>query len=291
MDLILEAKKAKHHLIRQWDLIPDAKLSTPVTIIGAGAIGSFVALQLAKMGMDEITVWDHDEVSVENMSAQFYRFKDIGSNKTTALKELVLEFTGTEIRPFVEKWVPSHELTKGIVIVAVDSMDARSEIFDAIREDHYLVNYIIDPRMGAEHAAMYVMNPHDAKDVATYRKTLYKDTEAVQERCTAKSTIYTANLLSGLVVQAVKNILADQAFARVTNYAIGDHTLVQHKPKKDISLEMKIVADLGSIRFDAQADVRNYSVSHMTQRFHPSGAIVLDDPIEDAEASNFEVEF
>ena len=50
------------YLVRQLDILPPEQTITPITIIGAGAIGSFVALSLAKMGFDDITVYDFDKI-------------------------------------------------------------------------------------------------------------------------------------------------------------------------------------------------------------------------------------
>lgn len=206
------------HLTRQLDLIPVELLNKPITIIGAGAIGSFAALQLVKAGFTNLEVWDHDKVSVENMSCQFYRFADIGQYKVMALYNLVKDFTNESIKIRAELWQAESTL-RGIVVVAVDSMEVREQIFTQIKAGCFQVEHIIDPRMGAETALMYTMNPWTEEEV--YRKTLYTDANAVQERCTAKSTIYTANLLSGLVTKAVKNLVCKQPYPRVTHWDIG----------------------------------------------------------------------
>lgn len=209
------------HLTRQLDIIPLNVLNKPVTIIGCGAIGSFLGLQLAKMGMTNLAFFDHDTVSIENMSNQFFRFKDIGKTKSAALHDLVVDFTGVPTKHNL-KFETSHALTQaGIVVVAVDSMEARRMVYESIKEKNFKVDYIIDPRMSAEFFAMYVINPHDAKDQATYEKTLYSDEQAVPERCTAKSTVYTASLGAGLVTKAIKNILLKQQYPRNTQWDIA----------------------------------------------------------------------
>ena len=210
------------HLTRQLDLIPLKVLNRPVTIIGCGAIGSFLGLQLAKMGLTNITAYDHDTVSIENMSNQFFMFKQIGGSKAQALADLITDFTGVEIQPCPVKYEPIYaEAQRGIVVVAVDSMEARRMVYESIKEKNFKVDYIIDPRMSAEFFAMYVINPHDAKDQATYEKTLYSDEQAVPERCTAKSTVYTASLGAGLVTKAIKNILLKQPYPRNTQWDIA----------------------------------------------------------------------
>lgn len=216
--------ESMRHLTRQLDLIPMDVLTKPVTIIGCGAIGSFLGLQLAKMGVTNLTLFDPDTVSIENMSNQFFTRPSVGSNKANALRDLILAFTGDAVTAIPRKFgeqAPDAQSCQGIVIVAVDSMEARRMVYESIKEKNFKVDYIIDPRMSAEFFTMYVINPHKTKDQETYEKTLFSDSEGVQERCTAKSTVYTASLGAGLVTKAVKNILLNQQYPRITNWDIA----------------------------------------------------------------------
>ncbi len=61
----------------------------------------------------------------------------------------------------------------------------------------------------------------DEKDQATYAKVLQSDSESVAERCTAKSTVYTASLAAGMVTKTIKNIMLKQAYPRVINWDIS----------------------------------------------------------------------
>ena len=136
------------HLTRQLDLIPVDTLTKPVTIIGCGAIGSFLALSLAKMGMTDLFLMDPDVVSIENMSNQFFPKSLIDVNKAKALSTLIYNFTDETV-----KWTPiaytpdQSNLLAGIVVVAVDSMEARRMVYDSIKEKNFQVDYIIDPRI------------------------------------------------------------------------------------------------------------------------------------------------
>lgn len=192
-------------LTRQLDIIPLAVLGEPITIIGAGAVGSWTTLSLAKMGFGNIQVMDFDTVTIENLSSQFYRMKDIGKFKVDALKDLVHEFTGFSIQANTEAYVNTK--LNGTVICAVDSMKVRRAIFDAHQNVHPC--FMIDPRMGAEVLAMYTYRPFYPTERTMYEKTLYTDENSVQEPCTRKATAYCASVLSGLVCAQVK--------AKVTN--------------------------------------------------------------------------
>jgi hypothetical protein len=210
------------HLLRQLDIIPLSVLTQPITVIGCGAIGSFSILSLAKMGFTEITAYDFDEVGLENMNCQFYRRGDVGRPKASALKALVHDFTGEWINAKSERW--AGQALSGIVITAVDSMAVRAEVWLAARKNP-AVTWYVDPRMSAEQALSYVVNPHDDKDIASYEKTLYSDENAVQERCTAKATMYTATMIAGYIAKHVKDLVTGAPYARITHWNIAGNTL------------------------------------------------------------------
>lgn len=218
------------HIARQFDLIPVSVLGEKITVIGAGAIGSFTVLALAKMGFGDITVFDFDKIEIENMSSQFYRFKDIGKNKAVALRELVKDFTNTEIEIIQDRYNGSRAFP-GIVISAVDSMEVRKLIWEAHKERAPSTKAIVDPRMGAEVAACYVMSPMDKKDIESYEKTLYTDENAEQAPCTAKSTVYCALSLSGLVCTQIKGLLVKGVYGRVSTWDICSNQLLSWKNK------------------------------------------------------------
>lgn len=211
-----------NHLVRQAEIIPVDKQDIGITIIGAGAIGSFAALALVKSGFNKIRVYDFDDVSIENMSCQGYRRKDIGKPKVEALKEIIYDFTEVEIEIVNDIWEPNYN-ENPIVITAVDSMEARTEIFNEIRAKCYNVQFIIDPRMSAEQAMMICMSPFNEPE--SYEKTLYTDENAVQERCTAKATNYTSNMLAGLVVKCVKNLALGQSYPRFVSWNIAENSM------------------------------------------------------------------
>jgi hypothetical protein len=72
--------------------------------------------------------------------------------------------------------------------------------------------------MGAEQMSLHVVNLRDSSHRANYVKTLTDDSEALSEACTAKSTMYCANVLSGLVAKTVKNILVDSEYCFNTEF-------------------------------------------------------------------------
>lgn len=206
------------HLTRQLDLIPVNLLGEPITIIGAGAVGGWTALSLAKMGFGNIQVIDFDTVSIENMSCQFFRRSDIDKNKAVALSELIHSFTGTKVFAVTSEY--KSGTFGGIVIAAVDSMAVRKKLWLNHAGIAASTKLIIDPRMGAETALLYCMDPRRGADNDTYLKTLYSDEQAVREPCTRKSSQYCALSLAGLVCAQVKNVLTGNKYLRTAQFDI-----------------------------------------------------------------------
>jgi molybdopterin-synthase adenylyltransferase len=205
------------------DIVPMDILGEKITIIGAGAIGGWTTLALAKMGFCNLTVYDFDKVDTVNLNSQFYRHSDVGSPKVVALAKLVQDFADIPITYRNERY--EGGTFPGTVIAAVDSMEVRRKIWECHAGKAPFTRAIVDPRMGAEQALLYVMRPNDAKDQESYSKSLYTDDKAVQERCTAKSTVYCANLLSGLVVKAVKDLLTRPDYLRTAQWNVKDNEL------------------------------------------------------------------
>lgn len=69
-----------------------------VLLVGAGGLGSTIALQLVQQGIGGLDIVDHDRVDQTNRSRQFYTGRDIGAQKATALPKRLRPFaTGPTI--------------------------------------------------------------------------------------------------------------------------------------------------------------------------------------------------
>lgn len=224
----------KHqHISRQLDLVPLNILTEPVNVIGAGAIGSWVAMALAKSGFTSIAVFDHDEVDIVNMSSQFYGLKDIGKYKVHALAGRIHEMADIGITAIPEKW--DGLKMRGVVVMAVDSMEVRKKLYEA-HKGNLATKWLIDARMGAEVALLFALNPNNPEQCAAYEKSLYSDAEAVQEKCTAKSTTFCALVLSGLVVKTVRDVLTSGKYLKNMSLSLKENDMIAFstdlRPKK-----------------------------------------------------------
>ena len=76
---------------RQLSILPPEKITTGVTIVGTGSVGSFVALSLVKMGVKELELWDSDKVELHNIANQYFRLEDLNKYKVEACRDLIME--------------------------------------------------------------------------------------------------------------------------------------------------------------------------------------------------------
>ena len=106
-----------------------------IVVVGAGAIGSWAALGLAKMGCENVTFYENDLVEIENYNNQLYGEKDIKKHKLDALKSHLTEYpTITKNWKYEYKFLKADiDISPEVLILGVDSIDARRELFDAYR--------------------------------------------------------------------------------------------------------------------------------------------------------------
>lgn len=128
-----------HHeeILRGKDLT--AKLNVPITVCGAGALGSNLIDNLTRTGFSKITVIDFDRVDTHNLSTQIYSESDIGSLKVDALKNRIFRNIGTEIETVNKELTAANvkQLLKKakIVVDCFDNNKARQIIQDFVRKE------------------------------------------------------------------------------------------------------------------------------------------------------------
>ena len=188
--------------LRQEDLLPTGALQgLHVTMIGCGAVGSFAALALAKMGVGSMTLYDPDTVEVHNLPVQFFRNDDIGRPKVEALADQLRDMTETRVTAVPE--ASTGHVVRQVLVSAVDSMTARRAIWRHIRGRREIPIYV-DARMGAMVGQVLAVHPGSPVEEHAYRRTLHSQQEALQEPCTARSVIFTVLGISALVAGVVR---------------------------------------------------------------------------------------
>ena len=182
--------------VRQADLVPRERLlASPATVIGVGAIGRQVALQLASLGVPALQLIDFDTVDESNITTQGYHRDDVGRPKVAALaEELQRVDPRLLVEPIPDRWRPV-QTTEDVVFCCVDSISVRAAIWRGIGAG---CRFWCDGRMRAEVIRVLSVSGPEGRD--HYPTTLFPQAEAEPGRCTATGTIYTANIAAGLML-------------------------------------------------------------------------------------------
>ena len=201
--------------VRQSGLIDPAIYSTKINIVGAGGIGSFTTLSLAKMGFNNIIVYDFDTIEEHNLPNQFYREEDLGQPKVIALNKIVKAFTGTEITTVNDKFNASIDMSPhGVFIPAVDNMETREYVYKSYsRKDNVLG--MVDGRMGGQQAEVYTIDFKNNEDKKQYKSRLWKDSETSPLPCTERAVLYNVLWIASTIANNVRLLLSQLPYKRM----------------------------------------------------------------------------
>ena len=181
---------------RQSDLVPADRLAMlSATVIGVGAIGRQVALQLAAIGTPRLRLIDFDLVDATNVTTQGYLTSDIGRSKVVATQRAIqLLDDAIYVDTIADRYRSKLPLGEA-VFCCVDSISARAAIWRSAGER---CRFWADGRMLGE--VLRVLVACSADDRERYSATLFPQADAQRGSCTSRSTIYSANIAAGLMI-------------------------------------------------------------------------------------------
>jgi molybdopterin-synthase adenylyltransferase len=98
--------------------------SVPVTLCGAGALGSLLADNLARQALGQWKVIDRDRVEQHNIGTQLYGEAEVGARKVEALRNRIFRAVGVEIEAVAKELSErnARSLLKGSALV-LDTFD------------------------------------------------------------------------------------------------------------------------------------------------------------------------
>jgi len=181
---------------RQKDIVPAERIAAcKATVIGVGAIGRQVALQLTAMGIPWLQLVDYDSVEISNLASQGYLEDDLDRAKVQATADLC-----QQVNNHLEVHEVNDRFKRGMAVgntlfCCVDKIDVRRLIWEAVKDR---AGFYVDGRMSAE--VLRVLTACDTESRRHYPTTLFTAQEAFVGPCTAKTTIYCANIAAGLML-------------------------------------------------------------------------------------------
>ena len=183
--------------MRQRDIVPpEALANCTATIIGVGAIGRQVALQLAALGVPRMHLFDPQIVEPVNLAAQGYLEQDLGCPKVEATARLCARINSSiAIEPVAQRFRRFDDVGN-CAFVCVDSIETRAFLWPMMRRN---ASFYVDGRMSAE--VVRVLSVAHEQGREHYADTFFTPAEAHVGPCTGRSTIYTANIAAGLMIE------------------------------------------------------------------------------------------
>jgi hypothetical protein len=219
--------------LRNKDLIKQSLLDE-VTIIGAGGIASALVTILAQMGFKVFHIWDDDNLEEHNISTTAYPDNWVGTSKVKCAADMIWMFGDKpDVTMNNKRWEPGDYLSD-IVLLTPDNMETRLDVhMDWKRNDNRRA--LIDMRMGA--LTMEVISVD--KDNDNFGKTWQPSSKISDEACTAKHTIFTANVVAGLGASQLFNVLHNRSYWQYIRQSLAPLSFGREYPINKINNEVE----------------------------------------------------
>jgi sulfur carrier protein ThiS adenylyltransferase len=193
---------------RQKDIIlPDRIANCKATVVGVGAIGRQIAVQLTAIGIPWLQIIDFDVVEESNIASQGYFEDDLKRFKVHATADICHQTNPRlELHTINQRFKRTTKIGN-ILFCCVDQIETRRLIWESVKDK---VNFFCDGRMTAE--VIRILTASDYESRKYYPTTLFNAQEAYVGSCTAKTTIYCANIAAGLMLSQFTKYLRQLTF-------------------------------------------------------------------------------
>ena len=220
------------HLLNTENRKPQAE--NHIAVVGAGALGNFVALGLAALGFTRLTLIDPDPVEVTNLNRQILFWDAVGQPKARALAKRITEWFGMTPQAKTAYVTREMDLSKyDVVFDCTDNFASRIVLSEKCRDNGQV---LISGGTGVAAGQVVVFNPAEAGLTPAELLGLYDlvgpgDVE-VSERQRASclyapepAVIMTNQIIAGLMVDAFRRLLAGEAGPNLFYDARGEKML------------------------------------------------------------------
>ncbi len=214
-------------------------------VVGAGAVGNFVVINLGQLGFGNIDIIDNDDIEITNLNRQIgFRTDDVGKSKAEVLSKRMIEISKGSVNPFI-KWFESSDeylFSKGnghgrydLVFSCVDRWGARELLNEyAVRHSVPLIEGGCSPTAGR--VAYYVPGKtrclECTKGLSALAENERKASIGRESSCVqqANPSIVMPNVIvAGLMVGEAKRILYSDNPGELVQGQIGFSSFSRHK--------------------------------------------------------------
>lgn len=207
---------------KRWGGLPWAEELREIMLVGAGGIGSWLALSLTRI-CHTVCIVDGDTIERVNVEGgQLYKTEDISTYKVHALHRICREFGCTQGIDTISEMYSEECGMYDICIAGLDNMKGRKEVFesweknmnirlaeaDGTTREEFL---FIDGRMIGELFEVFVIQGNHQEQIAEYtEKWLFDDSEVAEADCTTKQTTFVAMGIASMITGLLCNWLANR---------------------------------------------------------------------------------
>lgn len=206
----------------------DVARSANVNVIGAGTVGSNVAVGVGKLGIGNLSIWDHDAVEPHNLPSQRFGLLDLGRNKAEALADQIQAISDhANVTAYPDKFLGDSFLPDGVTIMAVDDMDARQSIMQSSILNFPNIPLVMDFRMGGNFLTVYAFNPTDQDKIRSYAGHNHSNEEAAEIPCGGRTVSYIGDMAGFIGANYVRLHLNDMKVPFITIVDASNGLVVQ----------------------------------------------------------------
>lgn len=189
-----------------------SELNTSITIGGAGSLGSWLSLYLARTRPHLIMIYDNDKVEETNFAGQFYNSNNLGIYKVDGLYYNIREYCnyGISKRKTRYEFAKDVSNTFNFTFACFDNIESRKEMFYnwLSRNYEYKNALFIDCRLGFEYFQIYCVKMRK-DDIERYIKTFFDDSEIEDAPCSLKVNTFMPAMASSQMTAFYLNHLVN----------------------------------------------------------------------------------
>jgi len=187
----------------QTAMFDPGSFAETVTLIGLGGIGSATVASLVNVGFQRFELWDDDTIEPRNLASQgVYHSGHLYQSKAEVCREYLLRYGAVDVEIHQERLTAETPVDSSVVISGVDSMNARKEIWKAVKRS-LSVQIYLDGRIGGTHYTLLAVDPLDSEWYE--KKWLFDSNEVAPLPYGERAIAHTARALSADIAAHLVN--------------------------------------------------------------------------------------
>lgn len=201
---------------------PELFNSRRAVIAGVGAGGLTVALELAKLGVQKIAIYDPDVVEIANLGPSLYGWQHVGKKKAEMCADILSSFAHVHVEVHAED-VKKAAYVGEVLFLCVDSNDLKKEILT--EKDLAGVEFVFEGRMTAHTFLNHAFDPKEHMDLWLHYYEPDKNFESTAPGCGAPQVSVgpTAHISASIMVtQFIQWFAMVNGGPPIANQVFGD---------------------------------------------------------------------